>query len=242
MRWHAVIPAAGGGARFGGDIPKQYSLLDGKPVLLHAIERLAACLPLRMTYVVLAHDDRWFDRAIGARHGVTVLRCGGPTRATSVRNALRVLPDIAASDWIVVHDAVRPCVDPASIVRLKTELADDPTGGLLAIPVACTLKRADANRRVAATEPRDGLWQAQTPQMFRFGVLHDAFAQAGIEKMTDEAEIIESLGLKPKLVMGSDSNLKITFPDDLLLAEAILAAEQAKADAFDAPPDGVTLP
>ena len=227
MRYHALIPAAGDGARFGADPPKQYALLEGRPVLLHAMERLAASLPLHMTYVVLAHDDRWFDHAIGPQSRVTVLRCGGATRTETVRNALNVLGDIARDDWIVVHDAVRPCVDEASIVRLQTELADDDTGGLLAIPIACSLKRVDERQRVVGTEPRDGLWRAQTPQMFRYGVLRGAFAQAGIEAMTDEAQVVEAYGRRPRLVMGSPNNHKITYPDDLLLAAAILSTEAA---------------
>jgi 2-C-methyl-D-erythritol 4-phosphate cytidylyltransferase len=231
MRYHALIPAAGGGARYGADSPKQYSLLDGKPVLLHAMERLAASLALHRTYVVLAQDDRWFDRAIGVRERVTVLRCGGATRAETVRNALRQLPDPADEDWIVVHDAVRPCVDAASILRLQRELADDDTGGLLAIPMACSLKRVDRDMRIVATEPRDGLWRAQTPQMFRYGVLRSAFAQPGIEQMTDEAQVVEAFGRQPKLVVGNPNNLKITFPDDLRLAAAILATEASMKSA-----------
>ena len=227
MRYHALIPAAGGGARFGADSPKQYSLLAGKPVLLHAMERLAASIPLHMTYVVLAADDHWFDRAIGSRERVAVLRCGGETREQTVRNALRELADIADEDWIVVHDAVRPCVDAASLLRLQTELAGDDTGGLLAIPMACSLKRVDGDMRIVATEPRDGLWRAQTPQMFRYGVLRSAFAQQGIEQMTDEAQVVEAFGRQPKLVVGNSNNLKITYPDDLTLAAAILATEAA---------------
>jgi 2-C-methyl-D-erythritol 4-phosphate cytidylyltransferase len=227
MRYHALIPAAGGGARFGADTPKQYSLLHGKPVLLHALERLAASLPLFMTYVVLANDDHWFDDAIGPRERVRVLRCGGATRAATVHNALRELTGIDDDDWIVVHDAVRPCVDPASITRLRHELADDDTGGLLAIPMACSLKRVGSDMRILATEPRDGLWRAQTPQMFRYGVLRSAFARPGIEHMTDEAQVVEGFGRQPRLVVGNANNLKITYPDDLRLAAAILATETA---------------
>jgi len=223
MRYHALIPAAGGGARFGANLPKQYSLLDGKPVILHAMERLVASLPLHVTYVVLASDDHWFDRAIGTRERVNVLRCGGATRAETVRNALREISDVADEDWIVVHDAVRPCVDAASLLRLQRELADDATGGLLAIPMTSSLKRAGGDMRVVGTEPRDDLWQAQTPQMFRFGVLAAAFAQPGIEQMTDEAQVVEAFGRQPKLVVGNPNNVKITYPDDLKLAAAILA-------------------
>ena len=233
MRYHALIPAAGAGARFGAERPKQYSLLDGKPVLLRAMERLAAHLPLHATYVALAADDPWFDRLIGARVEVTVLRCGGATRAATVRNALREMVDADDDDWIVVHDAVRPCVDAAALLRLQHELADDDIGGLLAMPMTSSLKRAASDMRVVATEAREGLWQAQTPQMFRCGVLRAAFVRPGIEQMTDEAQVVEALGRRPKLIVGNASNLKITYPDDLALAAAILAAEAAPPSAFE---------
>ena len=224
MRYHALIPAAGEGSRFASDRPKQYAPLDGKPVLLHSIERLAAGFPLHMTYVALAAGDRWYDREVGARPRVTALRCGGSTRAETVRNALAEVRDAAADDWIVVHDAARPCVDPASLARLQRELADDAVGGILAIPVVSALKRGDGDGRVARTEPREGLWQAQTPQMFRYGVLREAFTRSGALQAVDEAQAVEALGLRPRLVVGHPNNLKVSYPDDLLLASAILAA------------------
>jgi len=226
MRYHALIPAAGTGSRFASDVPKQYALLEGKPVLWHSIERLAEGLPLHRTCVAVAVDDPWYDRAIGVRDGVTVLRCGGATRAETVRNALAAFSDVASDEWIVVHDAARPCIDAASLGRLQRELAADPVGGILAIPVVSALKRADAGGRSAGTEPRAGLWQAQTPQMFRYGVLRAAFARPGAELAVDEAQAVEALGLRPRLIPGSSNNLKISYPEDLLLAAAILAAER----------------
>jgi len=228
MRYHALIPAAGGGRRFGADLPKQYWPLDGKPVLLHAIERLAASLPLAMTYVLLSNDDRWFDDVIGPRERLTALRCGGTTRGATVRNAIGLLADVASDDWIVVHDAVRPCVDASSLLRLQQELSDDSVGGLLAIPVTSTLKRADSDQRSLRSESRDGLWQAQTPQMFRCGVLREAFARPGALDATDEAQAVEALGARPRLVAGSASNMKITYRDDLLLAAAMQSLERAR--------------
>ena len=151
MRYHALIPAAGNGSRFRGDSPKQYWMLEGKPVLVHSLERLAAAFPLQQSYVAIAPGDRWYDPAIGARPGVTVLRCGGATREETVRNALAALTDVDGDDWIVIHDAVRPCVDAASLSRLREELSEDPVGGLLALPVVGTLKRADTTGRSAAT-------------------------------------------------------------------------------------------
>jgi len=227
MRYHALIPAAGNGTRFGEESPpKQYWLLEGKPVLQHAIERLAAAFPLHRTYVAVAVDDRWFDREIGVQPNVTSLRCGGKTRAQTVRNALHALSEVADDDWILVHDAVRPCIDAASLLRLKEGLADDVIGGLLAIPVTGTLKRADHNDRSIRTESRNGLWRAQTPQMFRYGVLCAALARPGAEQATDEAQAVEALGSKPRLVTGSTTNVKITYWDDLQLAAAILSTQR----------------
>ena len=228
MRCHALIPAAGVGRRFGAEAPKQYSMLDGRPVIAHAIERLQAAFPLQTTLVALAPHDHWFDRAPRMPHRVTALRCGGATRAETVHHALDRLA-AAPDDWVIVHDAVRPCVDAASLLRLRTELADDPVGGLLAVPVASTLKQADGTGRSLGTTSREGLWQAQTPQMFRYEVLRRAFAQPGIEHVTDEAQAVELLGLKPRIVPGSRTNLKVTFPEDLGLVAAILAVEQETA-------------
>jgi len=226
MKFHGLIPAAGSGLRFGASLPKQYLALHGKPVLQHAIERLQRYFPLRRTYVVLGRDDRWFEQTVTAHDDVVVLRCGGSTSAESVRNALRHVDDIVApDDWIVVHDAVRPCLDRPAALRLQDQVADDAVGGLLAIPVSDTLKRLTEDSRVHRTEPRTALWRAQTPQMFRYGVLREAFAGEGFDRWTDEAHAVEALGLSPRCVQGSASNVKITFPDDLALAAAILSAE-----------------
>lgn len=225
MSCYALIPAAGNGFRFGAGMPKQYSLLCGKPVLQHAVERLTSALAPAMTYVVLAQGDQWFDGAMPVRDDVTVLRCGGATRAASIHNALVALSGIATDDdWIVVHDAVRPCLDRASVLRLQKELADDMVGGLLAVPVTGTLKRSDEHARMVRSEPREGLWRAQTPQMFRYRTLQEAFARPGSEHATDEAHAVEAMGMTPRLVLGSTTNIKVTYPEDLLLAAAILTA------------------
>ena len=231
MSVHALIPAAGGGTRFGAPVPKQYALLDGKAVLLHAIERLAASLPLASIHLLLAPADHLYEHAIAPHANVTPLRCGGVTRAETVRHGLEALAPIArGDDWIVVHDAVRPCIDAASLARLHAELADDPVGGLLAVPMASSLKRGNRDRRVMRSEPRDGLWHAQTPQMFRYRVLREAFSRPHVDHVTDESQAVEALGLHPKLVAGSRTNLKITYPDDLTLAAAIMALERQAAE------------
>lgn len=231
MRCHALLPAAGGGTRFGAPVPKQYALLDGKPVLLHAIERLVAAMPFASIHVVLAADDHFYEHAVGAPGIVKALRCGGATRAESVRHGLEALVRIAHDDdWILVHDAVRPCIDAASLARLVVELADDPVGGVLAVPMASSLKRSSRDRRVVRSESRDGLWHAQTPQMFRFRVLREAFAQPDVDHVTDESQAVEALGLHPRLVLGARTNIKITYPDDLELAAAIMAQQRRAAE------------
>ena len=222
MAHYALVPAAGSGSRFGGELPKQYLMLHGKPLLQHALDRLLAQFPLARLYVVLAPDDELFEAMITVTSNVIVLRCGGRTRGASVHNALSRMAG-GDDDWIVVHDAARPCVDADSSLRLQRELANDDVGGFLALPVTDTLKRVDDDSRVVRTEPREGLWRAQTPQMFRFGVLRRAFALPGLDGFTDEAQAVERLGLKPRAVVGNAFNVKVTFPDDLALASAILA-------------------
>jgi 2-C-methyl-D-erythritol 4-phosphate cytidylyltransferase len=155
-----------------------------------------------------------------------VLRCGGATRAETVLNGLEAMAEFcAADDWVLVHDAARPCLPGETLGKLLDEVADDPVGGLLAVPVADTLKRAAADAtsgaRAEATVPRAGLWQAQTPQMFRHGKLVEALRAAGSD-LTDEASAIEQLGLQPKLVESDSRNLKVTYPQDLALASLIL--------------------
>ena len=224
-RYFALVPAAGNGSRFGGDKPKQYATIGGKTLLQHAVEALAAAVPLECAYVALSDHDVWFDREVVSVEGVgvTAMRCGGATRAATVAHTLERITDVRPDDWILVHDAVRPCIDAESLGRLIAEVGDDPVGGLLAVPAAATLKRSDQSGRSVRTEPRDGIWHAQTPQMFRCSVLREAMAHPGAESATDEAQAVEALGLYPRLVAGSRANVKVTFPGDLLLAAAILA-------------------
>jgi 2-C-methyl-D-erythritol 4-phosphate cytidylyltransferase len=226
-RTFVIVPAAGAGARFGGGIAKQYVDLAGRPLLARTLERLAS-LPSERTFVAIAQDDVEYDLRIGSRRDVSVLRCGGATRAATVRNALAALPSRCIDDdWVLVHDAARPCVPRDALTRLVRELEGDAVGGLLAIPVSDTLKRAaDPNDapRVLRTEDRADLWQAQTPQMFRYGMLRAALARDGADRCTDEAEAVEALA-QPRLVLGSAANIKITYPADLALAAAIIALQ-----------------
>ena len=222
-RHFAIVPAAGSGARFGAEKPKQYLDLLGRPLIYHTLAALLACKDIERVWVVISPDDAEWNRhdwsALGSR--LEVLRCGGATRADSVGNGLQAAAMVATeSDWILVHDAARPCIGAEMLARMIRELADDPVGGILAVPVADTLKRADAAHRIAATEPRDGLWQAQTPQMFRYGLLCEALEKC--RAVTDEAGAVEALGHAPKLVLGDATNLKVTYPADLALAAMIL--------------------
>jgi len=223
----ALVPAAGSGARFGSETPKQYLPLAGKPLIFHSLAVLCRCPRIEQVCVVLSPGDEWWASFDWSELGVhlRVVYCGGETRAETVVNGLQALADqVTADDWVLVHDAARPCLSPARLLALCDELATDPVGGLLAVPVADTLKRADAGQRVAATEPRDGLWQAQTPQMFRYGLLCKALSSD--LSVTDEASAIEAEGLQPRLVRSDASNLKVTFPADLRLAELILQEQQ----------------
>ena len=219
----ALVPAAGSGSRFGAEVPKQYLEAAGKPLIFHALAALCRCPQIAEVWVVLSAGDAWWAEvdvlSLGGK--LRPVFCGGATRAESVANGLAALSaHLAADDWVLVHDAARPCLSVAMLDALFDELKDDPVGGILAVPVADTLKLADAAQRIAETRLRDGLWQAQTPQMFRFGLLQQALAaHPGV---TDEAGAIEAAGLKPRLVRADVSNLKVTFPADLRLAELIL--------------------
>jgi 2-C-methyl-D-erythritol 4-phosphate cytidylyltransferase len=219
----ALVPAAGTGARMGGELPKQYRLLAGRPLIRHALDTLCASPRIQRVFVVLGEqDDAWerFDwTPIGVK--LTVLRCGGPTRADSVLNGLQAISAfVKADDWVLVHDAARPCLSMAQLDGLIDAVGDDEVGGILAVPVADTLKRATPDRRIEATVPREHLWQAQTPQMFRYGLLREALMRSRV--VTDEAGAIEALGQRPLLVAADAANLKVTYPADLALAERIL--------------------
>ena len=220
----ALVPAAGTGVRIGGEQPKQYRLLAGRPMIRHAVETLCASLRIQRVFVVLAETDAVWERfdwsGLGAK--LVALRCGGATRAQSVLNGLSVMSEmVKPDDWILVHDAARPCLSPAQLDALMDQVGEDETGGILAVPVADTLKRAaSGQQRIDATVPRERLWQAQTPQMFRYGLLREALSRNG--DVTDEAGAVEALGRQPLLVAAAPSNLKVTYPSDLALAEAIL--------------------
>lgn len=221
-----VMPAAGRGSRFGGDIPKQYLEVGGKPLIVHALEALLSHPRVAGAVVALAADD---DRWPGWKSlaGKPVLQCiGGSERADSVLAAMRALPaKVDDAALVLVHDAARPNLRVDDIDRLIAAAGTHPDGALLAAPVRDTLKRADAHSCVAATEPRDRLWRALTPQAFRRGALTSALESArdaGIA-VTDEAMAMERMGARPLLVEGREDNLKVTTPADLALAHYLLS-------------------
>ncbi len=221
-QYAALIPAAGVGARMAAAGPKQYMAVGGKPMLRHTIDAFLSSDLITHVYVVVSPDDDQIDAILPAA-GVTVLRCGGASRMASVQNALRQLVDILdPQDWVLVHDAARPGLNAALIEKLITTIGGDAVGGLLALPVVDTVKRAGS---AVSTVSRDGLWLAQTPQMFRYRLLCDALAAAtDASVITDDASAVEAMGLSPKLVEGHPRNLKVTLPADIRIAEMYLAA------------------
>lgn len=229
MAYYALVPAAGSGARMGGEMPKQYLPLAGRPMIHHALATLCAVPAVARVFVVLSPDDDIWDRHDWSGFGrhLAVLRCGGASRAESVTNGLKAMAgQVQSDDWVLVHDAARACLSRAHVETLIDAVAADPVGGLLALPVADTLKRSGYDQRIEATVSRDRLWQAQTPQMFRHGQLLQALEWCP-STVTDEASAIEALGFSPKLVAADPSNFKITYPFDLQLAEWVLQSRSA---------------
>jgi 2-C-methyl-D-erythritol 4-phosphate cytidylyltransferase len=229
-RFWALIPCAGTGSRalgVGVDGPKQYQPLAGQAMVLHTLAAFAAVPRLRATWVVVAPGDDFF---VNLNATFFVATCGGNTRAESVFNGLTQLLNEGAKphDWVLVHDAARCLITPEQIDQLIDACQDDEIGGLLALALPDTLKQASQGR-VAATLDRADKWLAQTPQMFRVGVLRHAMAQAQETGLvvTDEASAVEALGLAPRLVKSSAQNFKVTYPEDFALASAVLAARQA---------------
>ena len=223
-RCHALIPCAGSGSRSGRAGPKQYELLAGRRLVDHTLDAFLAVPQLASVWLVLAPDD---DSRFRADPRLQRLCVGGASRAASVHNGLKALrtAGVPESDWVLVHDAARCLVTTAQIDALIDACQGDSVGGLLAHKLADTLKTASdgpGGVRVAATVDRSDKWLAQTPQMFRLGVLLRALEQVGAAA-TDEASAIEAMGLRPRLVPGGAQNFKVTYPEDFALAEAVLA-------------------
>ncbi len=229
-RW-AVVVAAGRGRRFGGETPKQYVRLLDRPVLSWSLAALLAVPSIDAVVVALARGDRRW-RGIRESSDSRVSTCpGGERREQSVANALEALAHRAQdSDWVLVHDAARPCLRGEDLRGLIKATRSDPVGGLLAVPVTDTLKADDGHGRSSRTAPRELLWRALTPQMFRYGLLKRALALC-IDRerlVTDEASAIEALGLRPLLVRGRSDNIKLTNAEDRGIAEAILRQRRTR--------------
>ncbi|HEY4082513.1 MAG TPA: 2-C-methyl-D-erythritol 4-phosphate cytidylyltransferase [Burkholderiaceae bacterium] len=220
-RCYALVPAAGVGARSGANGPKQYVPLAGQPMLAHTLAALADVKQIEATLVVLSPEDEQFEAALPNFEG-WVANCGGASRAETVANGLNELTARGAQphDWVLVHDAARCLVRPEWIEKLIAACMDDEVGGLLAFPLPDTLKQG-RDSRVTSTVDRSGKWAAQTPQMFRLGLLKPALAHAGV-LATDEASAVEALGHAPLLVEAPMENFKVTWPADFALAERLL--------------------
>jgi 2-C-methyl-D-erythritol 4-phosphate cytidylyltransferase len=224
--FHVIIPAAGSGKRMQNVLPKQYMPLAGKPIISHTIQTFFNHPRISSIHVALSADDMfWRDLPLDPVSKLKLHYTGGESRSETVLNTLRSI-QAADDDWVLVHDAARPGLTHALLDNLLNTLENDAVGGLLALPVADTLKKSEHSNKIASTVERVGLWQAQTPQMFRYGMLNKALASfEGIP--TDEAEAIEALSFQPTLVQGELRNLKVTYPQDLVLLEALFIREKA---------------
>lgn len=222
-RFHVIIPAAGTGNRMATAIPKQYLPLCGKPTISHCIQTFHACSRIASIHLALSPEDYfWRSLPLDANSRLHLHYTGGDSRAQTVINTLEAIsPQVQDNDWILVHDAARPGLTDALLSALLDSLENDEVGGLLALPLSDTLKQSNAEARVVHTIPREALWQAQTPQMFRYALLKTALASFD-GAPTDEAQAVEALGLQPKLVVGSLRNMKITYPQDMALMEILL--------------------
>ena len=219
----ALIPAAGIGARFGAGKPKQYVEINGKTVLQHTIDIFENHPAIDLIAVIVSPEDKTFQTTPSRK--TRVFRVGGASRAETVRNGVSALlaQGLAAEqDNILVHDAARCCLPPEALTRLIEEAGGQEQGGILAVPVADTLKRADGKNHIGETVSRAGLWQAQTPQLFQTALLHRALSAEDLSDITDEASAVEKLGVQPLLVQGDTRNLKLTLPQDEFIVRLLL--------------------
>ena len=226
MRIWAVVPAAGVGLRYRSTIPKQYLPLCGIPIILHSINRLLKIKEIKEVFVVLSPEDTFWQK-LDYSHPKLKTTLGGCRRSESVSNALNDLSAKAdEEDWVLVHDAVRPCVSQSDIQKLIEAIRNEDIGGLLAYPLSDTIKEVDDGLSVRKTIARENLWSAMTPQLFRYGLLRKAYTEAILTglSITDEASAIELLGLRPKIIQGKKTNIKMTHAEDMALAESIISA------------------
>lgn len=222
-RYVALIPAAGVGSRMGATAPKQYMRIGSKSVLQHTVDAFLGFSKIQHTYVVVSPDDAYVDEYLAKAENLSILRCGGASRRDTVRNGLSELANtLSNQDWVLVHDAARPGLTSDLLQHLMDSVSDDTVGGLLALPVVDTVKRVENGK--VQTIPRDGLWLAQTPQMFRYQLLCDALDAT--DQVTDEASAIEAAGHAPILVEGHVRNMKLTLPGDMALIAQYLNSPQ----------------
>lgn len=230
QKYWVIIPAAGSGKRLGADVPKQYLKINGKFILDHTIKPFIDIPEIEYITVTLAENDSFWRESIYVDHAKIKTTIGGKERYHSVLNGLEHINPLAAKDdWVLVHDAARPCIRQSDIKKLIEELMTHQVGGLLAVPVKDTMKRSDKTGEVVATVERSDLWHAQTPQMFKYSDLSTTLKKIVKEGLdvTDEAQAIERLGFKPKLVHGHQDNIKITHKSDINLARLLLNEQEA---------------
>lgn len=226
-RYWAVIPAAGVGSRCKGARAKQYTPLLGMPMISHTLRPFLAHAAIEKVVVVLHPEDQHWATLPESHSPKVITTLGGATRCDSIENGLDALSDLAApNDWVLLHDAARPCIRSQAIERLLSTVGSHPVGGLLGVPVTDTLKRVNAAGEVTLTLPRETTWRAQTPQLCRYALLREAIAKAKAEAviLTDDVAALEHSGLKPLMVLGDVSNLKVTYPEDFAIAAQYLEA------------------
>ena len=224
-RCWALVPAAGSGSRLGGERPKQYLEIAGKPLIAHTLKSLTEVGPILGIAVGLASDDRWWHENIVTSDRILGTYVGGKSRAETVLRGLEFLePHFSTGDWVLVHDAARPCVRPLDVERLISERGDSSSGALLAVPISDTIKQSNSLGQVERTISREGLWYAQTPQLYSYEALRDALQGSDLATVTDDSSAMEAAGYMPRLVPGRADNLKVTTRQDLELAALILQA------------------
>lgn len=218
-----ILPCAGSGSRFNNAIPKQYTLINEKTILEHTLNVFLSVPEIDQIIVVTAPDDLYIDTLVKLQthDNIKVLKVGGPTRAHTVKNAVDML-DCQSNDWLLVHDVARCCVSRDSVIHQIQELEYDEVGGILAISALDTIKQSYDGQIINTTLDRNTIYQAQTPQMFRAGVLKGALNMADLNLVTDDASAVEQLGLKVKLIPGERSNIKVTYPIDISIAQILL--------------------
>lgn len=226
-----ILPAGGAGRRCGGDCPKQYLEIRGKTVLEHTLERICRCREISGIVLGISPEDRYWPAIRYRNDRLIQVTDAGPQRRDTVLAALDYLFAAASpEDWVMVHDAARPCITPGDVRKLMTAMGNCRDGAVLAKPVADTLKQVDENGRILMTPDRSRYWRAMTPQLFSLGLLHQAMTRAAArgQVVTDESAAMELAGFRPAIVVGRSDNIKITWPGDLAMAEFLLTQQESQ--------------